>query len=315
MPIQKKNTILAIATGAVFLLAFLVNDPFLIFEKSYEKSKPVIAGRPERVKKITVMDGAQKRIFTRSTEGWSAELAGSPLGVQRAESQKIDTGLNNLFEARRYQEVSSNKDKQADYEVRDTDFQLLLEGENGEKIAQVVLGKFSGAGNASFIRVADETSVYAVKGFLRGDWNQEFDLYRDRTVLRVARENVREIRVSGKSNFALKGDDKGNFALEPARATDKTRVNTYLADLTELTGVKFYKEPMPAAHGRIRVVLSSNVTKEVEFFGPTKDQEFVAKSTDMPFPVTIARSKVEALFPKLDDLLEKAPLPNLSAPK
>jgi hypothetical protein len=315
MPIQKKNTILAIVTGAVFLLAFLVNDPLLLFEKSYEKSKPVIAGRPERVKKITVIDGAQKRIFTRSTEGWTAELVGSPLGVQRAESQKIDTGLNNLFEARRYQEVSSNKDKQADYEVRDTDFQLLLEGENGEKIAQVVLGKFSGAGNASFIRVADETSVYAVKGFLRGDWNQEFDLYRDRTVLRVARENVREIRVSGKSNFALKGDDKGNFALEPARATDKTRVNTYLADLTELTGVKFYKEPMPAAHGRIRVVLSSNVTKEVEFFGPTKDQEFVAKSTDMPFPVTIARSKVEALFPKLDDLLEKAPLPNLSAPK
>jgi hypothetical protein len=35
----------------------------------------------------------------------------------------------------------------------------------------------------------------------------------------------------------------------------------------------------------------------------------------MPFPVTVARAKVESLFPKLDDLLEKAPLPNLSAPK
>ncbi|GAB4437173.1 MAG: hypothetical protein OHK0011_20210 [Turneriella sp.] len=315
MPIQKKNTILAIITGAVVLLAFLVNDPFLLFEKSYEKSKPVIAGRADRVKKITVIDGAQKRIFTRSTEGWSVELAGSPLGVQRADGQKIDTGLNNLFEARRYQEVSSNKEKQADYEVRDTDFQLLLEGENGDKIAQVVLGKFSGAGNASFIRLADDTSVYAVKGFLKGDWNQDFDLYRDRTVLRVARENLREIRVSGKSNFVLKSDDKGNFALEPARATEKARVNTYLADLTELTGVKFYKEALPATYGKISAQLSSNVTKEIEFFGPTKDQEFVAKSSDMPYPVTIARSKVEALFPKLDDLLEKAPLPNLSAPK
>lgn len=315
MPIQKKNTILAIATGAVFLLAFLVNDPFLIFEKSYEKSKPVISGRAERVKKVTVSDGAQKRIFTRSTEGWSAELAGSPLGVQRADSQKIDAGLNNLFEARRYQEVSSNKEKQADYEVRDTDFQLLLEGENGDKIAQVVLGKFSGAGNASFMRLADDTSVYAVKGFLKGDWNQEFDLYRDRTVLRVARENVREIRASGKTSVTLKADDKGSFTLEPARATDKSRINTFLADLTELTGVKFHKDALPAPYGKISVLLSSNVTKEVEFFGPTKDQEFVARSSDMPSPVTIARSKVEALFPKLDDLLEKAPLPNLSSPK
>ncbi len=315
MPIQKKNTILAIITGAVFLLAFLVNDPFLIFEKSYEKSKPVIAGRAERVKKITVIDGAQKRIFTRSTEGWSVELAGSPLGVQRADATKVDTGLNNLFEARRYQEVSSNKDKQGEYEVRDTDFQLLLEGENGDKIAQVILGKFSGAGNASFMRLADDTSVYAVKGFLKGDWNQDFDLYRDRTVLRIARENVREIRVSGKTTLALKADDKGNFTLEPARATDKSRVNTYLADLTELTGVKFYKDAMPAVYGKISILLSSNVTKDVEFFGPTKDQEFVAKSSDMPFPVTIARSKVESLFPKLDDLLEKTPLPNLTAPK
>lgn len=315
MSIQKKNTILAIVTGTVFLLAFLINDPFLIFEKSYEKSKPVIAGRAERVKKITVVDGAQKRIFTRSSEGWSVELAGSPLGVQRADSQKVDTALNNLFEARRYQEVSSNKDKQADYEVRDSDFQLLLEGENGEKIAQAILGKYSGAGNASFIRLADDSSVYAVKGFLRGDWNQDFDLYRDRTVLRIARENVREIRTSGKSKFVLKSDDKGNFALEPARATDKSRVNTYLADLTELTGVKFYKDAVPAAYGKISVQLSSNVTKEIEVFGPTKDQEFVAKSTDMPYPVTIARSKVEFLFPKMDDLLEKTPLPNLSAPK
>lgn len=315
MPIQKKNTILAIATGAVFLLAFLVNDPFLIFEKSYEKSKPVIGGRAERVKKITVVDGAQKRIFTRSTEGWSAELASSPLGVQRADSQKIDTGLNNLFEARRYQEVSSNKEKQADYEVRDTDFQLLLEGENGDKIAQVILGKFSGAGSASFIRLADDTSVYAVKGFLKGDWNQDFDLFRDRTVLRVARENVREIRTSGKSSFALKGDEKGNFTLDPARATDKTRVSTYLGDLAELTGVKFYKDALPAPYGKISVVLSANITKTLEFFGPTKDQEFVGKSSDMPYPVSLPRSKVEALFPKLDDLLEKAPIPSLGAPK
>lgn len=315
MELQRKNTILAAITGAVFVLAFLVNDPFLLFEKSYEKSKPMISGRAERVKKITVMNGSEKRIFTRTTEGWSVELAGSPLGVQRADSSKVETGLNNLFEARRYQDVSSNKDKYAEYEVSDSDFQVLLEGENGSKIAQAILGKFSGSSGASFMRLSGEDSVYAVKGFLKGDWNQEFDLYRDRTILRVARENIREIKASGKSAFVLKGDDKGAFTLDPARATDKTRVNTYLGDLTELTGVKFYKDALPAPYGKISVLLSSNVTKEVEFFGPTKDNEMIAKSTDMPYPLTVAKSKAEALFPKLDDLLEKTPLPNLATPK
>lgn len=315
MELRKKNIILAGITGVIFVLAFVVNDPFLLFEKSYEKSKPMISGRAERVKKITVVNGDEKRIFTRTTEGWSVELVGSPLGVQRADNSKIETGLNNLFEARRYQDVSSNKEKYAEYEVRDTDFQLLLEGENGNKIAQAILGKFSDSSGASFMRLADEDSVYAVKGFLKGDWNQEFDLYRDRTILRVARENIREIKVSGKSTFALKSDDKGNFTLEPARATDKNRVNTYLGDLTELTGVKFHKDALPAAYGKISVLLSSNVTKEVEFFGPTKDNEMIAKSTDMPYPLTVAKSKAEALFPKLDDLLEKTPLPNLATPK
>ncbi len=316
MPILKKNTILAAVSAATFLLGFLVNDPFLLFEKSYEKSSPLLKSKPDRVKKITTSDASGKRIFTRTTDGWTLELAGSPLGVLKADVNKIETGLKNIFEARRYQEVSSNKEKQADYEVRDQDFQLLLEGENGEKIAQAILGKFSGAGNASFVRLADDSSVYAVKGFLRGDWNQDFDQYRDRTILRIAKENIKEIQVSGKQTFKLKADDKGALTLDPQRATDKNRAATYANDLSDLTGVRFFKEAnLPPRYGKVTVMLTANVSKEVEFFGPTKDQEFIARSTDSAAPLTIAKSKVEALFPRIEDLVDKGGLPNLTPPK
>ena len=137
MPREKKNTILAAVVGVTFILGFLVNDPFLLFESSYEKSKPLLKGRSERVKKVTTIDGANKRVFTRTTEGWSAEQPGAA-GVLRADTGKIETGLKNIFEARRYQEVSSNKDKQADYEVRDQDFQLILEGEGSEAAYRLV---------------------------------------------------------------------------------------------------------------------------------------------------------------------------------
>ena len=101
MPLQKKNTILAALTAAVFLLGFLVSDPFLLFEKSYEKSAPLIKSKADRVKKVTVTDNTGKRVFTRTTDGWSLELAGSPLGVLTADVNKIETGLKNIFEARR----------------------------------------------------------------------------------------------------------------------------------------------------------------------------------------------------------------------
>ncbi len=312
MNTEKKNTILAAVVGAVFLLAFLVNDPFLLFESSYEKSKPLIGGKADSVKKITLKDAAGTKIFTRTTDGWSFEIPGSPMGMQRADVSKIETGLKNIFEARRYQEVSANKDKQADYEVRDQDFQILLEGENGGKIAQAVLGKFSASGNASFIRLADDSSVYAVKGFLRGDWNQDADQYRDRSILRIAKENIREIQVTGPQTFKLRADDKGSLVLDPARATDKARVTTYASDLTDLAGTRFYKDPvLPAKYGKIVITLGANINKEIEFFGPTKDQEFAVRSTDAANPVVLNRAKVDALFPRLEDLADKAGMPNL----
>lgn len=308
MPREKKNLILAAITGGVLILAFLVNDPLLIFESSYEKSKPLVKSRAERVKKIIAQDAGVKKMFTRTTDGWSLEVQGSPAlaGLQRADASKIDTGLKNFFEARRYQEVSSNKEKQGEYEVHAEGFQLILEGENGEKIAHAILGKFSGAANSSFIRLADESSIYSVKGFLKGDWNQEIDQYRDRTILRIAKENIKALQVSGKQAFALKADDKGALMLDPARATDKARANTYANDVSEITGVKFYKEAtLPAFYGKISITLSAGVTKDIEFFGPTKDQEFVARSTDAPQPLTLAKSKVDTLFPRLEDLVDK----------
>jgi len=316
MNTEKKNTILAAVVGGIFLLGFLVNDPFLLFESSYEKSKPLIGGKADNVKKITLKDATGMKVFTRTTDGWSFEIPGSPMGMQRADVAKIEAGLKNIFEARKYQEVSSNKDKQADYEVRDQDFQILLEGENGQKIANAVLGKFSGSGNASFIRLADDSSVYAVKGFLRGDWNQDVDQYRDRSVLRIAKENIREIQVTGAQTFKLRSDEKGVLMLDPMKATDKARVTTYTSDLADLSGMKFFKEAaLPPKYGKILVTLGGNITKEIEFFGPTKDQEFVARSTDAASPIVLNRAKVDALFPRVEDLADKAGMPALMPQK
>jgi hypothetical protein len=76
--------------------------------------------------------------------------------------------------------------------------------------------------------------------------------------------------------------------------------------VSEISGVKFYKEPtLPPLYGKISIALTAGVTKDVEFFGPTKDQEFVARSTDAAQPLTLAKTKVETLFPRLEDLLNK----------
>ncbi len=50
--------------------------------------------------------------------------------------QLSETGLKGISSKRRSQEVSSNKDKQADYEVRDKDFQIILKVGAARRSAQ-----------------------------------------------------------------------------------------------------------------------------------------------------------------------------------
>ncbi|MBV6492705.1 MAG: hypothetical protein LDLANPLL_00702 [Turneriella sp.] len=312
---KKKNTILLGVVAFTFLLGFLVNDPFLIFEKSYEKSKPVITSRIEHVKKITVIDGTSKRIFTRTTDGWLLEDAASGGGV-RADTGKIESSLKNLFDARRYQEVSSNKEKEGEYEVRDQDFKIILEGEGAQKIAEAYLGKYSPSGSSSFIRLAGESAVFSVKGFLKGDWNQDLDLYRDRSVLHIAKENIKEIEVKGKTNFTLKANVKGELILDPPRATDAQRASAFASELADFNGHKFYREAnLPPHYGKIKIVLSAGITKEIDFYGPTKNDEFVVKSTDTREPVTIGKSKIDVFFPRVEDMVDKTGSINVAPPK
>jgi len=310
MEIRKKNLILSATTLGVFILAFLANDPFLLFENSYEKSSLLIDSKPDRVKKITVSEAGSVKIFTRTSDGWTIERS-TQSGSLRADASKIDTQLKNLFDARRYQEVTASKEKFPEYEVRDSDLKLEMVGDSGSPIAQVILGKNASTGNNSFARLTNEEKVYSVKGLLRGDWNQDFNAYRDRAVLKLVKDNIKSIQASGSKVYSIKLDEKGKWIVEPSRAADAARINALLSEFGDLTGTRFIEvKPALPSFGKIIVGLGSNINKEIEFWGPTKEQEFIVRSSDNPAFLVLSKTKVDALFVRIEDLVEKNPAPN-----
>ena len=308
MEIRKKNLILSAITAGLFILAFLINDPFLIFESSYEKSSLLIDSKPERVKKITVHEVIGVKVFTRTSDGWSIERA-SQSGSFRADAEKLEAQLKNLFEARRYQEVTTSKEKFPEYEVKDNDLKLELTGESGAAIGQIILGKNASSGNSSFARLATEEKVYSVKGFLRGDWNQDFNAYRDRTILKLVKDNIKSVQASGNKSYSIKLDEKGKWIVEPSRAGDAARINALLNEFNDFSGTRFIDvKPAVPVYGKLVIGLGSNINKEIEFFGPTKEQEFIVRSSDNPALLAVSKTKVEAFFIRIEDLIEKNPV-------
>lgn len=308
---KNKNVILLTAVVVTFLAGFILNDPLLLFEQSYAKSPLLLTGfKEEDVRQITVVDKNERRVFKRTSDGWLLVYQNNQYN---ADSKKIQENLKRLLEIRRYQRVSANKEKFADFEVQDEQFHVILEGENSRQLARIQLGKTASGYTSTLVRLYGEDSVFSAKGSLRNDWNQELDSYREKSLLRLAKPNIKEVVVSGKKSFKLvdSGTEAGwqlsyNKKDLPA---DKSKVDNFLSQLADLKGYRFYNNPPPPLAYKVLLILQGNLNKELEIYGPLKEGEYVAKSSDNPFLLTISKYQVENYFGRPEEFEQKS-LPN-----
>ncbi|MCS6984222.1 MAG: DUF4340 domain-containing protein [Leptospiraceae bacterium] len=305
---RNRNIVLLLVVVVLFIIGFLVNDPFLLFEQSYGRSPLLLKDVAEEdVRRIVVINKDERRVFTRTSSGWLLEYGGNNYN---ADSKKIAENLKKLLDIRRYQKVSSSKDKFQELEVADDNFHIILEGENSKVLARLQLGKAASNYTSTLVRRFGEDDVYSAKGSLRSDWNQEVDAYREKTLLLVARPNIKEVVISGKSSFKLAQLGETGWQLSYGKKdvpADKNRVESFLNQLSELKGYRFYKEKSPPLAYKVVLQLQGNLTKELSIYGPLKEGEYVASSTDNPFLLTISKYQVENYLTKPEEFEQKNP--------
>ena len=316
--IKNRNIILLLVVFFLGALGFYVNDPFGLFEFSYKKAPPLLAGFDEnKVEQITVKEnGEVARVFVRNGSQWAVREKNTTTAF-KANAKNLEKGFENLKKMKKYRVISSSLPKQAEYEVLPCakkgevkpkegqtitcdDFILEIRKQGESKPIQVFLGKAGGSFNSTLVRLQEANDIYAVAGSMRNDWNQTLEYYRDKKLFNFVKENIKGVDIEGPFRYNLTKNDLGNWNITEkgkSKPAIKQRMESMLQQLASVEGTKFFKEKKaPRRYARVKVYLLNNTTAELNIFGPNKQSEFVITSTVVADAMLIPKYRIDTIL-------------------
>lgn len=308
---EKYNMKLTIAAAVLLLAGLLVNDPLGWFVFNYENADNLIEDiHSDQIESIVVARGStEKLVFTRTSDGWQVK---EPAAAEsyRADEKKISDSIEKLLSIKRFRDVSSNKEKQIEYQVDETGFNVILKGTD-KALATIYLGKAGSVWNSTLVRLKDEDTVYSARGTIKNDWNHDADYFRDKNLLAFIKENVTSYEVKGPQNYTVYRNDLGNWMLKTAAGAEypakKAQAENSLSQLSKLEGNGFLKkeDSIPPDYGTILVGFSNGQKQVLEIKGPDKDNNYVVKSSFNNNYMTISRYKIDGILINEQDMRDK----------
>lgn len=191
------------------------------------------------------------------------------------------------FPLKPLQLVSKSKSKWKEYQVSDTSTHVkILKG--GAAVADFRVGGIGflpsqgqqfGAGNVfTYLRNSDDSKVYTVQGFLEPVFNKAYNDWRDKTFLKVDRNEITKVDVHYPldSGFVLeKADKKWILGKEMA---DSTKAASYLSQLENVRATK-YEDAAPTGSPDITIQLFAGLNELANIKAWRKEKEWTMQSS------------------------------------
>jgi hypothetical protein len=298
--IKNANIRLTLLSIFIFLAAFLINDPFGFFESDYSSASPVIDEKIiSNIQQIEILNQNQPPIGLISKDNqWYIKSGNTEY---QADNNKVNKALENLLDIRKYYEVTNSPEKYAEFEVGENDFQINIKGQSHEYT--LVLGKQGASFNTTLVRLKNEKKVFSVKGNLRGDWNQNIDYFRNKKLLRMAKENVSQVDIKGPVNYSIVNLDN-TWTINSSTGTigtNQPRVDRLIDDLGNIEGLNFHQGINPGSlYGNVTVHLKSNIAFKIEV--RKAGSEYLVKSDYNPYWQYISEYRIKTIFPAYDEI-------------
>lgn len=183
---------------------------------------------------------------------WTATLDGKTTQVEK---QRIDALLASLVKIEAQRVLAKSQDKWPEYEIGEGATHIQVKG-SGKEIANFYLGgfKFDQANRSasSYLRKAGDPSVYLIDGFLAMQFNQGFNSFRNRQLLKVPAGQVNLISLEMQSAEKMgisRMEDSWYFA--GMETLDSSAVAGYLSQIANLQGSEFADSFNPGSAGKI----------------------------------------------------------------
>jgi hypothetical protein len=256
----------------VALLALVAFGSYLWFVERKKETKPegerekvsVLAVDKAKAKEVEIVSGGETLKVTRDGAGWKVV---KPFTAP-ADASAVDSILASLEKVEADEVVTEKAPSLADYGLDKPSRTVSVSVEGKAAPVALQFGAKSPDGMSLYASQPGSSKVYLLPSWVEGSFDKKpFDL-RDRDLLHVKRDDVRQLEVAGpESGYALTRTDSGDWAFTKPLATRAGRwaVDGLLGTVESL---------------RMESVASENAdAKEIERFGLDKPSRQVVLVT------------------------------------
>lgn len=233
------NKTLGIVFGA--LLVIYLMTKFLGGPKDRSFDPNILQLDTATVSKIQIQPPGGESSFAleRSGGNWSLLREGQTYNLALG---SVGTLLSNLQLIKSERIVSKNVDRFSEYNVDDSTGTVIEIYSGGNKIKEIVAGRFSfnqaTRNGISYVRLLDDEAVYAVDGFLSMTLTQSFDNYRDKSMLKLNKEDLTKVSLEdGSSKIEVRKE--GDTWMRDQTVVDSTALAGYLSNISSVSGTAF----------------------------------------------------------------------------
>ena len=217
---------LKLVLGLVILGLVYLATVYFDSSKSEELEKQLVSIDTANVTEIIIVSPDETVNLTREGQHWEVQLnTGKKVP---AVTGKVKSLVNELINIQPDRLAAKEKSKWKDYQVDSTGTTIQVK-EHDNLTLNMVTGH---SGSTSYIRLADETEVYASDGFGGLKNHGDINHYRDNTFVKITTDSIQSItfRYPGDSSFQLI-NESGSWSFADGSPADSTKTIEYLRNL------------------------------------------------------------------------------------
>ena len=254
--------------GIVFSALLLIYLLFKLFGGNKERSfdPNIIELDTAKVTSILVDPKGGQSAFTLSKEGGSWVIQQNDNEFTAA-SGSVSSLLNNLQGIRAQRVVSRSEEKWSDYEVDDTGTRITAKAGN-KILTDLRVGRFNfnqvNQSSTSYVRPENDKAIYAVEGFLSMTLAQGMSNYRNKLLVQLSKDNIRQMKLSDSGNEIVINRVDNQWTSSDNTVLDSTEMATYLNGVQSVSGIEFAES----------TVQNNQLLNTLEISGDNMDQPF-----------------------------------------
>jgi hypothetical protein len=217
-----------------------------------------------------------------------------------ADTFRIKAGITRLKNMVMKSLTSTNKAKQSVYGVDDSSGTSVKIYQNGKETVHLYIGKPGTAPIQTFVRKANSNDVYSVTGSLSYMFNAPDKDWRNKQIVAINENDLKEIKFGGNESFTLERSDTiWTINGQPA---NKSEVNGMMQTLSSLN-TDFFLDSLVEDMPEISTIMTlGNVQLRI---AQVDDERYYVQTSQSPQWFIVLKGKIKRILKTKADFLKK----------